>query len=210
MHNRPRRTRATGQRKETLKEKEKLNSVVAAKTKGRCKYNCLRDVDEKYILDQRYMAWGQKYEQRASWILQMLNAFYLRTERLKRDKFKKKIGWRRSMQCVLCNNSRIFSEAIQTTESCTPSVRKSCTCVCKHVLLEGRNKDDGSPWKFSGVRWRGRLYIATSTNTAEGEQPCSAVDFIAHEHHKGRCVLFGEWGGEEDGGQWAIVVVFFS
>jgi hypothetical protein len=69
MHNYPRRTRTTGQRRETLKEKVKLDSVVAAKTKGRCKHNCLRDVDEKFILDQWYMAWGQKYEQRATWIL---------------------------------------------------------------------------------------------------------------------------------------------
>jgi hypothetical protein len=69
MHNRPRRTRTTCQRRETLKEKVKLDSVVAAKTKGGCKHNCLRDVDEKYILDQRYMACGQKYEQRATWIL---------------------------------------------------------------------------------------------------------------------------------------------
>jgi hypothetical protein len=91
MHNRPRRTRTIGQRRETLKEKVKLNSVVATKTEGGCKHKCLRDVDEKYILDQRYMAWGQKYEQRASWILQMLNAFYLRTEGPRRDKFKTKL-----------------------------------------------------------------------------------------------------------------------
>jgi hypothetical protein len=34
MHNRSRRTRTTGQRRETLKEKVKLDSVVAAKMKG--------------------------------------------------------------------------------------------------------------------------------------------------------------------------------
>jgi hypothetical protein len=51
MHNRSRRTRTTGQRRETLKEKVKLDSVVSAKTKGGCKHNCLRDVDKKYILD---------------------------------------------------------------------------------------------------------------------------------------------------------------
>ena len=91
MHNRLRRIRTTSQRRETLKEKVKLDSVVAAKTKGGCKHKCLKDVDEKYILDQRYMAWGQKYEQRASWILQMLNAFYLRTKGPRKDKFKIKL-----------------------------------------------------------------------------------------------------------------------
>jgi hypothetical protein len=74
-----------------LKEKLKLESVVVAKTKGGSKHNCLRDVDEKYILDQRYMAWGQKYEQRTMWISQMLNAFYLRTKGRRRDKFKTKL-----------------------------------------------------------------------------------------------------------------------
>jgi hypothetical protein len=69
----------------------KLDSMVAAQTKGGCKCNCLRDVDEKYILDQRYMAWGQKYEQQAMWILQILNAFYLRTDGRRRDKFNTKL-----------------------------------------------------------------------------------------------------------------------
>jgi hypothetical protein len=91
MQNRLRRTRTTGPRREPLREKIKLDSVVTAKTKGRCKHNCLRDVDEKYILDKQYMAWGQKYEHRATWISQMLNAFYLRTEGPRRDKFKTKL-----------------------------------------------------------------------------------------------------------------------
>jgi hypothetical protein len=56
--NRRRRARAPRQRGEPLRKKVKLDNVVATKTKGGCKHNCLRDVDEKYILDQRYMAWG--------------------------------------------------------------------------------------------------------------------------------------------------------
>jgi hypothetical protein len=63
MQNRRRRARAPRQRGEPLREKVKLDSVVVAKTKGGCKSNCLKDVDEKYILNQRYMAWGQKHEQ---------------------------------------------------------------------------------------------------------------------------------------------------
>jgi hypothetical protein len=58
MQNHRRRARAPRQKGEPLRKKVKLDSVVAAKTKGGCKRNCLRDVDEKYILDQRYMAWG--------------------------------------------------------------------------------------------------------------------------------------------------------
>jgi hypothetical protein len=91
MHNPLRRTRATCQRRKTLKKKIKLDNAMAAKAKGGCKHNCLRDVDEKYILDQRYMAWGQKYKQRGTWISQMLNVFYLRTEGRRRDKFKTKL-----------------------------------------------------------------------------------------------------------------------
>jgi hypothetical protein len=44
----------------------KLDSVLEAKARGGCLGNCLREVGERYILDQRYMAWGQKYEVRAT------------------------------------------------------------------------------------------------------------------------------------------------
>ena len=47
----------------------KLNNVLEAKARGGCLRNCLKEVDERHILDQRYMAWGQKYEVRATWIM---------------------------------------------------------------------------------------------------------------------------------------------
>jgi hypothetical protein len=47
----------------------KLDSVFEAKARGGCLRNCLREVGERYILDQRYMAWTQKYEVRATWIM---------------------------------------------------------------------------------------------------------------------------------------------
>lgn len=65
MQNRCRKAMTPCERGELLGEKVELDSVVATKMKGGCKHNCLRDVDERYILDQRYMAWGQKYEQQA-------------------------------------------------------------------------------------------------------------------------------------------------
>jgi hypothetical protein len=37
------------------------------------------------------MAWGQKYELRATWIMQMLNAFYQRIEGQRTDKFRTKL-----------------------------------------------------------------------------------------------------------------------
>ena len=69
----------------------KLDSVLEVKTRGCCLRNCLREVDKRYILDQRYMAWGQKYEVRATWIIQMLNAFYQRTKGMRRNKYKTKL-----------------------------------------------------------------------------------------------------------------------
>jgi hypothetical protein len=57
-------------------DRVKLDSVLEAKARGGCLRNCLREVGERYILDQRYMAWVQKYEVWAMWIIQMLNAFY--------------------------------------------------------------------------------------------------------------------------------------
>jgi hypothetical protein len=74
-----------------IKERVTLDSVVEAKKRGGCIRNCLRDVDERYILDQRYMAWGQKYELRATWIMQILNAFYQRIEGQRIDKFRTKL-----------------------------------------------------------------------------------------------------------------------
>ena len=62
MQNRSRRVQTPRERGEPLGQKVTLDSVLAAKMQGGCKQNCLRNVNEKYILDQRYMAWGQKYE----------------------------------------------------------------------------------------------------------------------------------------------------
>jgi hypothetical protein len=59
-----------------IQDRVKLDSMLEAKARGGCLRNCLREVGERYILDQWYMAWGQIYEVRATWIMQMLNAFY--------------------------------------------------------------------------------------------------------------------------------------
>ena len=47
-----------------IQDRVKVDSVLEAKAKGGCLRNCLKEVDERYILDQRYMAWGQKHEVR--------------------------------------------------------------------------------------------------------------------------------------------------
>jgi hypothetical protein len=91
MHNRHSRATTLRGRGVYIKERVTLGSVVEAKRRGGCVRNCLRDVDERYILDQRYMAWGQKYELRAMWIMQMLNAFYQRIEGQRTDKFRTKL-----------------------------------------------------------------------------------------------------------------------
>jgi hypothetical protein len=49
---------------------------------------------------------------------------------------------------MLCSNSRIFLEAIQTIESGTPSVRESCSCTWEHMQVEGATKDVGSSREF--------------------------------------------------------------
>jgi hypothetical protein len=38
-----------------IQDRVKLDSVLEAKTRGGCLQNCLREVDERYILDQRYI-----------------------------------------------------------------------------------------------------------------------------------------------------------
>lgn len=91
MQNRRRHEQPLRDRREARSQKVTLNSVAAAKGKGGCKKNCLKEVSEKYILDQRYMAWGQKFNERATWMLQMLNAFYSRTQGVRKDKYNTKL-----------------------------------------------------------------------------------------------------------------------
>jgi hypothetical protein len=74
-----------------IQDRVKLDSVLEAKVRGGCLRNCLREVGKRYILDQRYLAWAQKYEVRATWIMEMLNAFYQRTEGMRRDKYNTKL-----------------------------------------------------------------------------------------------------------------------
>jgi hypothetical protein len=110
----------------------------------------------------------------------------------KEGQIQHEIGRRRGMQCLLCNSPRILSEAIQTIESSTPSVQKSCNYTWKHVQIDGASEDVGNSREFSGVCWRGWMHTTSLTNTAEGGQLNSASDFIAHEHHESRCVPFCE------------------
>jgi hypothetical protein len=74
-----------------IQDRVKLDSVSEAKARGGCLRNCLRELDERYISDQRYMATGQQYEVRATWIMQMLNVFYQRTEGMRRNKYNTKL-----------------------------------------------------------------------------------------------------------------------
>jgi hypothetical protein len=52
-----------------IQDRVKLDSVLEAKAQGGYLRNCLREVDERYILDQWYKAWAQKYEIQATWIM---------------------------------------------------------------------------------------------------------------------------------------------
>jgi hypothetical protein len=70
-----------------IQDRVKLDNVFETKTRGGFLWNCLREVGKRYILDQWYMAWAQKYEVRAMWIMQMLNAFDQMTEGMRRDKY---------------------------------------------------------------------------------------------------------------------------
>ena len=75
MTNRRARVCNPRERGEPKSEKVTLESVLRVVSSGACKQNCLHNINPKYILEQQYMAWTQKYEARATWIQQMLNAF---------------------------------------------------------------------------------------------------------------------------------------
>ena len=74
-----------------IQDQVKLDSVLEAKVRGGCLWNCLIEVGERYILDQRYMASTQKYEVWAMRIMQILNAFYQRTKGMRKDKYDTKL-----------------------------------------------------------------------------------------------------------------------
>src|SRR5450759_3206723 len=109
------------------------------------------------------------------------------------------------MQFLLCNGIRIFTEAFQTIESGTQSVRKSCRRTWKHGQFEGASEDVSSQGEFYSICRRRGMYTTPSPGTEEVGQFCSAVDFIAHEHNEGGCVPFRKLGGEDVGG-WGIHV----
>jgi hypothetical protein len=100
------------------------------------------------------------------------------------------IGRHGGMQCLLCDGIRILSEAFQTTKSGTQSVRESGSRIWEHVQFEGASEDVGSHGEFYSIRRRRGMYTTPSLGTEEGGQLCSAVDFIAYEHHEGGCVPF--------------------
>jgi hypothetical protein len=91
---------------------------------------------------------------------------------------------------LLCDGIRILLEVFQTTKSGTQSVRESGSCTWKHVQFEGASEDVGSQGEFYSIRKRHGMYTTPSLGTEEGGELCSAVDFIAHEHHEGGCVPF--------------------
>jgi hypothetical protein len=95
------------------------------------------------------------------------------------------IGRRGSMQCLLCDGIRILSEVFQTTKSGTQSVRESDSRTWEHMQFEGASEDVRSQGEFYSIRRRRGMYTTPSPSTEEGGQLCSAVDFIAHEHHEG-------------------------
>ena len=101
----------------------------------------------------------------------------------KEGQIQHEIGQCGGMQCVLCNNPRILLEAIQTIQSSTPSIQKSCNYIWKLVQVEGTSKDVSSSREFSRVCRRGWVHTTSSANMAEGRQLYNAVDFIIHKHH---------------------------
>ena len=98
MTNQKARIRNPRERGEPRRQKVTLETVLCVLYNGASKQNCLCDINPKYILEQRYMAWVQKYEARATWIQQMLNAFFTRNVGMLRDKYEMKLDGR-----VVCN-----------------------------------------------------------------------------------------------------------
>jgi hypothetical protein len=183
-----------------IQDRVKLDNVLEAKVQGGCLRNCLKKVGERYILDQRYMAWVQKYEVRATWIMQMLNAFYQRTEGMRRDKYNTKLD---GME--VCN--ACYAMALGYSQRRFKQLKVAHRVYGRVAAVHGNTCNLREQAKMSAarefysIRRRCGMYTTRSPGTEEGRQLCSAVDFIAHEHHEGGCVLFSKWRGEDVDGR---------
>jgi hypothetical protein len=91
MVQRTRKPHPLRQRGELRSKKVELVSVEEAIQKRGCKQNCLRDLDVGVILNKRYSAWGKKYEERATWMLQRLDSSKCRVRGKQDYKFDTKL-----------------------------------------------------------------------------------------------------------------------
>jgi hypothetical protein len=119
----------------------------------------------------------------------MLNAFYQRTEGMRRDKYNTKLDG--VEVCNACYAMALgYSQRRFKQVKVAQSVRESGSRTWEHVQFEGASEDVGSQGEFYSIRRRRGMYTTPLPGTEEGGQLCGAVDFIAHEHHEGGCVPF--------------------
>jgi hypothetical protein len=96
------------------------------------------------------------------WTFQMLNAFYVRTEGRRRNKFNTKL------------------DAVEVCNAC-------------YATALGYSQRRFKQLKVAHQVYRRVAAVhGNMCNLKEGGQLCSAIDFIADEHHKGGCVPFCE------------------
>jgi hypothetical protein len=127
-----------------IQDRVKLDNVLEAKARAGCLWNCLREVGKRYILDQRYMAWTQKYEVRVTWIMQMLNAFYQRTEGMRRDKYNTKLDSVEVCNACFAMALGYSQRRFKQLKVAYKVLQESSSRTWEHVQFEGASEDVGS------------------------------------------------------------------
>lgn len=132
MQNRRSRDSRETSSREGISTKVSLLSVQRAIGRGGCKQNCLRDIQERYLLDMRYNAWASTYAIRSTWMRQMLLSFYTRTERFQRDKFVTKLDGKQ-----VCN--ACYALGIGYSQRRFKQLKKECLIYGRVAAIHGNS-----------------------------------------------------------------------
>jgi hypothetical protein len=142
---------------------------LEAKARGGCLRNCLREGGERYILDQRYMAWAQKYEVRATWIMQMLNAFYQRIEGMRRDKYNTKLD---GME--VCN--ACYAMALEYSQRRFKQLKMAHRVYGRVAAVHGNTCNLRERAKMSAARKSSTVFVGDAGCTQSHRQVWRKVD----------------------------------
>jgi hypothetical protein len=115
------------------------------------------------------MAWAQKYEIRATWIMQMLNAFYQRTEGMRRDKYNTKLDG-----VEVCN--ACYAMALGYSQRCFKQLKVAHRVYGRVAAVHGNTCNLRERAKMSAARESFTAFVGDAGCTQPHRQVRRKVD----------------------------------